>query len=153
MLNITFINLILWWQIFIHHTLMIDFLFKYLMFHFCFLFSAIDWEFFTIGEQKYLVISNAQNTEDSREHDSVIYRWQGVDQFVPVHRMKLLPTADFEAFKIGQDIFLLYANPKSNVSQILKAKFIWRLNSEYGITSGLYKKRPKNKMQKKMANI
>lgn len=103
-------------------------------FAFCFLFSAIDWEFFTIGEQKYLVVSNAQNTEDSREHDSVIYRWQGVDQFVPVHRMKLLPTADFEAFKIGQDIYLLYANPKSNVSQILKAKFIWRLNSEYGIT-------------------
>lgn len=87
-------------------------------------YSAIDWEFFTIGEQKYLVVSNAQNTEDSREHDSVIYRWQGVDQFVPVHRMKLLPTADFEAFKIGQDIYLLYANPKSNVSQILKAKFI-----------------------------
>ncbi|XP_029652131.1 thrombospondin-type laminin G domain and EAR repeat-containing protein-like [Octopus sinensis] len=87
-------------------------------------YSAIDWEFFSIGDQKYLVVTNAQNSNDPHEHYSVIYRWQGVDQFVPIHRMKVLPSADIEVFHIKQDIFLLYANPKSNISQILRAKFV-----------------------------
>ena len=99
----------------------------------CFLlcFSAIDWEFFEVGEDHFLVVSNAQH-DGSEEFAgrplattrSVIYRWQGVEKFVPVHYLNTLPSADWESFTVAGEIYLVYANANDNVSQVYKIKMI-----------------------------
>ncbi|XP_046377703.2 thrombospondin-type laminin G domain and EAR repeat-containing protein-like [Haliotis rufescens] len=86
-------------------------------------YSAIDWEYVRVGGDHFLVVSNAQNGGEGEELASVVYRWQGLDRFVPVHRLKTLPSADWETFTQGEDIYLIYANAKESTSQIIKAKF------------------------------
>jgi len=85
--------------------------------------SAIDWEHFTIEDDHYLVVSNAQNGGNEREHLTVIYRLQGVDRFVPVHHMFLEASADWEVFQDGREVYFIYTNAKGKKSQVLKAKF------------------------------
>lgn len=87
-------------------------------------FSAVDWEFFTIGDDKFLLVSNAQNGGDERELRSTMYRWQGMDGFVPVHIMNTLPNSDWEVFTDNSDVYFIYTNAKGRNSQVLKAKFI-----------------------------
>ena len=55
---------------------------------------------------------------------SVIYRWQGVEKFVPVHYLDTLPSADWEVFTVGGDTYLVYANAKESISQLLKVKYV-----------------------------
>ena len=86
--------------------------------------SAIDWEYVKIGDDHYLIVSNAQNGGFGDRLKSVIYRWQGVDRFVPVHRMVTLPNADFDVFVDHDDIYFVYANAKSPTSEVLKVKFV-----------------------------
>ncbi|KAK7501367.1 hypothetical protein BaRGS_00007492 [Batillaria attramentaria] len=87
-------------------------------------FSAIDWEHVQIGEDHYLIVSNAQNGGTGDRLKSVIYRWQGMDRFVPVHYMVTRPNADFDIFTDSENIYLVYANAKSSVSEVLKVKFV-----------------------------
>ena len=85
-------------------------------------FSAIDWEYFTVGNDQYLIVSNAQNGGTEDQQLTTIYRLQGVDKFVPVHQMYLEPSADWESFQDGDDFYLIYSNAKGRQSQVLKAK-------------------------------
>ncbi|XP_060566810.1 thrombospondin-type laminin G domain and EAR repeat-containing protein-like [Ruditapes philippinarum] len=85
--------------------------------------SAIDWEHFMLGDDHYLVVSNAQNGGSEQERLTTIYRLQGVDKFVPVHNMYLEPSADWEVFEDDNDVYFVYSNAKGRKSQILKAKF------------------------------
>lgn len=85
--------------------------------------SAIDWEHFMIGEDHYLILSNAQNGGSEQDRLTNIYRLQGVDKFVPVHHMYLEPSADWEVFQDGSDVYFVYSNAKGRQSQVLKAKF------------------------------
>jgi len=71
-----------------------------------------------------LIVSNAQNGGQDEEHESVIYRWQGMDRFVPVHRLTTLANTDWEIFSDNGDTYFLYTNAKGKNSQILKAKYI-----------------------------
>ncbi|XP_070188446.1 thrombospondin-type laminin G domain and EAR repeat-containing protein-like [Littorina saxatilis] len=87
-------------------------------------FSAIDWEYMQIGSDHYLIVSNAQNGGNGDHLKSVIYRWQGVDRFVPVHHMVTQPNADFDVFRDKEDIYLVYASAKSPISEVLKVKFV-----------------------------
>lgn len=77
-----------------------------------------------IGSDHYLIVSNAQNGGTGERLKSVIYRWQGLDQFVPVHRMVTLPNADFDVFTDREDVFFVYASAKSATSEVLKVKFV-----------------------------
>ncbi|ESP00777.1 hypothetical protein LOTGIDRAFT_140648 [Lottia gigantea] len=87
-------------------------------------YSAIDWEYFGIGSDHYIIVSNAQNGGTFEQHTSIIYRWQGMDRFVPVHKMATPPTTDWEIFTQNKDVYLIYANANDNTSQVLKVKFL-----------------------------
>lgn len=115
-------------------------------------FSATDWEAFSIGEDHYIVVSNSQRGRLYGPHGgrpgtvdgaggygaggygaswrpsittrSVIYRWQGVEKFVPVHYMETLPSSDWETFTVEGDVYLVYANDKEAISQVLKVKMV-----------------------------
>ncbi|CAG2237657.1 Thrombospondin-type laminin G domain and EAR repeat-containing protein [Mytilus edulis] len=67
-------------------------------------YSAVDWEFFSIDDNSYLIVSNAQNGGNEEEQLTTIYRWQGMDKFVPVHKMSTLPNTDWEVFHEGNDL-------------------------------------------------
>ena len=86
--------------------------------------SAIDWEVFTVGDDTYLAISNAQNGGGPDRHRSVIYRWQGVEKFVPKHYLETYSSADLETFTADGQQYLVYANPKESVSQVYHIKTV-----------------------------
>ncbi|KAJ8003712.1 hypothetical protein DPEC_G00151160 [Dallia pectoralis] len=65
-----------------------------------FTYSAIDWEFFTVGEDSYLVVANYFDGE-SYSLNSIIYRWQGYGGFVPIHCLPTIGCSDWEFFKSG----------------------------------------------------
>ena len=87
-------------------------------------FSAIDWEYLAIGNDHYLIVSNAQNGGSAERLKSVIYRWQGVEQFVPIHSLTTLPNADYDVFFADSETFLVYAGAKSPISEVLKLKLV-----------------------------
>lgn len=88
------------------------------------LFSAIDWEYMRLGEDHYLIVSNAQNGGEGQQLLSMVYRWQGVERFVPVHAMATLPNADLDAFSDGDNVYVVSASAKSATSQLLRVKFV-----------------------------
>ena len=69
------------------------------------------------------MVSNAQNGGTGEELTSVVYRWQGLDRFVPVHKLRTLPSADWEVFTENNDVYLIYANAKDTTSHVVKVKF------------------------------
>ena len=95
-------------------------------------FSAIDWEFMSIGDNHYLLQTNSQNgdvtsddvtlSKDLSRSRSVLFRWQGVDGFVPVHYMLTQHAADWEVFYINGETFIVYANAVHTVSKVFRAK-------------------------------
>ncbi|CAK8674045.1 thrombospondin-type laminin G domain and EAR repeat-containing protein-like isoform X2 [Clavelina lepadiformis] len=81
--------------------------------------GALDMEFFTVGKDSFLI---ASSTSDNNEKlNSVIYRWQGIENFVPVHTFSTSPCADWESFRTKEgDQFLVSANINSRISKILQ---------------------------------
>ena len=80
-----------------------------------------------MGSDHFLIVSNAQQNDkqdggDPSNTSSVIYRWQGVEKFVPVHYLDTLPSADWECFHVSGDIFIVYANAKGTISQVFQLK-------------------------------
>ena len=80
-----------------------------------------------MGSDHFLIVSNAQQNaeqdgDDRSNTSSVIYRWQGVEKFVPVHYLDTLPSADWECFHVSGDIFMVYANAKGTISQVFQVK-------------------------------
>ncbi len=43
---------------------------------------------------------------------------------MPVHYLDTLPSADWEVFDVDGDTYLVYANAKDSISQLLKVKFV-----------------------------
>ncbi|XP_078465383.1 thrombospondin-type laminin G domain and EAR repeat-containing protein [Lampetra planeri] len=82
-------------------------------------YSATDWEFFTVGDEKYLIVANSFDGS-SYSLNSVIYRWQGYERFVPVHRLPTVACADWEKAVIGDQRYLLYSNAHDKVSKVLR---------------------------------
>ncbi|XP_034043148.1 thrombospondin-type laminin G domain and EAR repeat-containing protein-like [Thalassophryne amazonica] len=83
--------------------------------------SALDWEFFTIGEQKFLVVANSHDGS-SYSLNSVVYRWQGYEGFVPVHILPTFGCRDWEHFSTDEGSFLVYSSATSRLSKVFKLK-------------------------------
>uniref|UniRef100_A0A3Q3MM89 Thrombospondin type laminin G domain and EAR repeats n=1 Tax=Mastacembelus armatus TaxID=205130 RepID=A0A3Q3MM89_9TELE len=83
--------------------------------------SALDWEFFTIGDEKFLVVANSHNG-NSYSLNSVVYRWQGYEGFVPVHSLPTFGCKDWEHFNSDEGSFLVYSSATSRLSKVFKLK-------------------------------
>ncbi|KAM3608165.1 uncharacterized protein V6R79_020260 [Siganus canaliculatus] len=83
--------------------------------------SAVDWEFFTVGQDKFLVVANSHDGS-SYSLNSVIYRWQGYEGFVPVHSLPTFGCRDWEHFSSDGGSFLVYSSATSRLSKVFKLK-------------------------------
>ncbi|XP_062311724.1 thrombospondin-type laminin G domain and EAR repeat-containing protein-like [Osmerus eperlanus] len=83
--------------------------------------SAVDWEFFTIGEEKFLVVANSHDG-NSYSLNSVIYRWQGYEGFVPIHSLPTIGCRDWEFFNSTEGSFLVYSSATTSLSKVFKLK-------------------------------
>ncbi|XP_049596716.1 thrombospondin-type laminin G domain and EAR repeat-containing protein [Syngnathus scovelli] len=84
-------------------------------------YSAVDWEFFSLGEEYFLVVANSFNGE-SYSLNSVLYRWQGYEGFVPVHWLPTIGCSDWEFFSAGGDSYLIYSSAKAPLAKVFKLK-------------------------------
>ncbi|XP_031173206.1 thrombospondin-type laminin G domain and EAR repeat-containing protein [Sander lucioperca] len=83
--------------------------------------SAVDWEFFTVGEEKFLVVANSHDGS-SYSLNSVVYRWQGYEGFVAVHSLPTFGCRDWEHFSTDQGSFLVYSSATSRLSKVFKLR-------------------------------
>uniref|UniRef100_UPI0037E8870F thrombospondin-type laminin G domain and EAR repeat-containing protein-like n=1 Tax=Semicossyphus pulcher TaxID=241346 RepID=UPI0037E8870F len=83
--------------------------------------SAVDWEFFTIGDEKFLVVANSHDGS-SYSLNSVVYRWQGYEGFVPVHSLPTFGCRDWEHFSTEEGSFLVYSSATSRLSKVFKLR-------------------------------
>ncbi|XP_032355476.1 thrombospondin-type laminin G domain and EAR repeat-containing protein [Etheostoma spectabile] len=84
-------------------------------------YSAVDWEFFSLGEEYYLVVANSFNGE-SYSLNSILYRWQGYEGFVPVHWLPTIGCSDWEFFSSKGESYLIYSSAKAPLSKVFKLK-------------------------------
>ncbi|XP_029385785.1 thrombospondin-type laminin G domain and EAR repeat-containing protein-like isoform X2 [Echeneis naucrates] len=83
--------------------------------------SAVDWEFFTIGDEKFLVVANSYDGS-SYSLNSIVYRWQGYEGFVPVHSLPTFGCRDWEQFSADGGSFLIYSSATSRLSKVFKLR-------------------------------
>ncbi|KAK2840479.1 hypothetical protein Q5P01_014219 [Channa striata] len=83
--------------------------------------SAVDWEFFTVGDEKFLVVANSHDGS-SYSLNSVVYRWQGYEGFVPVHSLPTFGCRDWEHFSTDEGSFLIYSSATSRLSKVFKLR-------------------------------
>uniref|UniRef100_A0A4W6EUQ4 Thrombospondin type laminin G domain and EAR repeats n=1 Tax=Lates calcarifer TaxID=8187 RepID=A0A4W6EUQ4_LATCA len=83
--------------------------------------SAVDWEFFTIGDEKFLVVANSYDGS-SYSLNSIVYRWQGYEGFVPVHSLPTFGCRDWEHFSTDEGSFLIYSSATSRLSKVFRLK-------------------------------
>ncbi|XP_031414884.1 thrombospondin-type laminin G domain and EAR repeat-containing protein isoform X3 [Clupea harengus] len=84
-------------------------------------YSAVDWEFFTIGDEKFLVVANSYDGT-TYSLNSVIYRWQGYEGFIPVHRLPTIGCSDWEFFSSSEGSYLIYSSARQPLSKVFKLK-------------------------------
>uniref|UniRef100_A0A672Z8Y8 Thrombospondin-type laminin G domain and EAR repeats a n=1 Tax=Sphaeramia orbicularis TaxID=375764 RepID=A0A672Z8Y8_9TELE len=84
-------------------------------------YSAVDWEFFSLGEEYFLVVANSFNGE-SYSLNSILYRWQGYEGFVPVHWLPTIGCSDWEFFTSKGESYLIYSSAKAPLSKVFKLK-------------------------------
>jgi uncharacterized protein YukE len=85
--------------------------------------GALDWEFFTIGSDHYLAVTNRLNDFNNYNLDSIIYRWNGTS-FVQFQSIPTTGANDWEFFTINGTPYLAVAN--------------YRNSSSYNIDSRIY---------------
>lgn len=83
--------------------------------------SAVDWEFFRLGEECFLVVANSFNGE-SYSLNSILYRWQGYEGFVPIHWLPTIGCSDWEFFSSEGESYLMYSSAKAPLSKVFKLK-------------------------------
>ncbi|KAH0623926.1 hypothetical protein JD844_007132 [Phrynosoma platyrhinos] len=84
-------------------------------------YSALDWEFFSVGEDNFLVVANSFDGV-TYSVNSIIYRWQGYEGFVAVHRLPTFGCRDWEAFNTTAGSYLMYSSAREPLSKVLKLK-------------------------------
>ncbi|XP_059209653.1 thrombospondin-type laminin G domain and EAR repeat-containing protein-like [Centropristis striata] len=84
-------------------------------------YSAVDWEFFSLGEEYFLVVANSFNGE-SYSLNSILYRWRGYEGFVPVHWLPTIGCSDWEFFSSKGESYLIYSSAKAPLSKVFKLK-------------------------------
>uniref|UniRef100_A0A8C1SQG5 Thrombospondin-type laminin G domain and EAR repeats b n=1 Tax=Cyprinus carpio TaxID=7962 RepID=A0A8C1SQG5_CYPCA len=85
--------------------------------------SALDWEYFTVGDDRFLVVANSYDG-NSYSLNSVIYRWQGFEGFIPVHRLSTNGCSDWEYFNTTDGSYLIYSSARAALSKVLKLRTI-----------------------------
>ncbi|EHH16920.1 hypothetical protein EGK_13179 [Macaca mulatta] len=83
--------------------------------------SALDWEFFSVGEDYFLVVANSFDGR-SFSVNSIIYRWQGYEGFVAVHSLPTVGCRDWEAFSTTAGAYLIYSSAKEPLSRVLRLR-------------------------------
>ncbi|XP_042351260.1 LOW QUALITY PROTEIN: thrombospondin-type laminin G domain and EAR repeat-containing protein-like [Plectropomus leopardus] len=83
--------------------------------------SAVDWEFFTVGDDRFLVVANSHDGS-SYSLNSVVYRWQGYEGFVPVHSLPTFGCRDWEHFSTAEGSFLVYSSATSRLSKVFRLR-------------------------------
>jgi len=97
-----------------------------------------DWEAMTVGDDHYLLAAVHSSAPSSTGMStpagshaalastvSVVYRWQGVEKFVPVHGIDCPAATDWETFTTTRgEVFLVCANGAAGVSQLFKVKMV-----------------------------
>uniref|UniRef100_A0A452SHZ5 Thrombospondin type laminin G domain and EAR repeats n=1 Tax=Ursus americanus TaxID=9643 RepID=A0A452SHZ5_URSAM len=83
--------------------------------------SALDWEFFSVGEDYFLVVANSFDG-NTFSVNSIIYRWQGYEGFVAVHSLPTFGCRDWEAFRTTAGSYLVYSSAKEPRSRVLKLR-------------------------------
>ncbi|KFZ58018.1 Thrombospondin-type laminin G domain and EAR repeat-containing protein, partial [Podiceps cristatus] len=84
-------------------------------------YSALDWEFFSVGDDSFLVVANSFDGV-TFSVNSIIYRWQGYEGFVAAHHLPTVGCRDWEAFHTAEGSYLLYSSAKEPLSKVLKLK-------------------------------
>ncbi|KAM9378378.1 thrombospondin-type laminin G domain and EAR repeat-containing protein [Phaethornis superciliosus] len=84
-------------------------------------YSALDWEFFSVGDDSFLVVANSFDGF-TFSVNSIIYRWQGYEGFVAAHHLPTVGCRDWEAFHTPEGSYLLYSSAKEPLSKVLKLK-------------------------------
>uniref|UniRef100_A0A672VAH5 Thrombospondin type laminin G domain and EAR repeats n=1 Tax=Strigops habroptila TaxID=2489341 RepID=A0A672VAH5_STRHB len=84
-------------------------------------YSALDWEFFSVGDDSFLVVANSFDGF-TFSVNSIIYRWQGYEGFVAAHHLPTVGCRDWEAFHTTEGSYLLYTSAKEPLSKVLKLK-------------------------------
>ncbi|KAJ8405352.1 hypothetical protein AAFF_G00318250 [Aldrovandia affinis] len=84
-------------------------------------YSAVDWEFFTMGDEKFLVVANSFDGI-SHSLNSIIYRWQGYEGFVPIHRLPTTGCIDWEFFTSTEGSYLIYSSATQPLSKVFRLK-------------------------------
>ncbi|XP_035167973.1 thrombospondin-type laminin G domain and EAR repeat-containing protein-like isoform X1 [Oxyura jamaicensis] len=84
-------------------------------------YSALDWEFFSMGDDSFLVVANSFDGL-TFSVNSIIYRWQGYEGFVAVHHLPTVGCRDWEAFNTTEGSYLIYSSAKEPLSKVLKLK-------------------------------
>nr|XP_060624006.1 thrombospondin-type laminin G domain and EAR repeat-containing protein [Anolis sagrei ordinatus] len=84
-------------------------------------YSALDWEFFSVGEDNFLVVANSFDGV-TYSVNSIIYRWQGYEGFVAVHRLPTFGCRDWEAFNTTTGSYLMYSSAREPLCKVLKLK-------------------------------
>ncbi|CAG5866600.1 unnamed protein product [Menidia menidia] len=84
-------------------------------------YSAVDWEFFSLKGEYFLVVANSYNGE-SYSLNSILYRWQGYEGFVPVHWLPTIGCSDWEFFSYKGESYLIYSSAKAPLSKVFKLK-------------------------------
>ncbi|XP_058471470.1 thrombospondin-type laminin G domain and EAR repeat-containing protein-like [Solea solea] len=84
-------------------------------------YSAVDWEFFSLGEEHFLIVANSFNGE-SYSLNSILYRWQGYEGFVPIHWLPTIGCSDWEFFSSKGESYLIYSSAKASLSKVFKLK-------------------------------
>ncbi|CAL8273732.1 unnamed protein product [Merluccius merluccius] len=84
-------------------------------------YSAVDWEYFRLGEDHFLVVANSFDGA-SYSLNSVLYRWQGYEGFVPVHWLPTTGCSDWEFFTSEEKSYLIYSSAKAPLSKVFMLK-------------------------------
>ncbi|XP_051695887.1 thrombospondin-type laminin G domain and EAR repeat-containing protein isoform X2 [Oryctolagus cuniculus] len=83
--------------------------------------SALDWEFFSVGEDYFLVVANSFDGSTFLVN-SIIYRWQGYEGFVAAHSLPTFGCRDWEAFSTPAGSYLIYSSAKEPLSRVLRLR-------------------------------
>ncbi|KAJ7421356.1 Thrombospondin-type laminin G domain and EAR repeat-containing protein [Willisornis vidua] len=84
-------------------------------------YSALDWEFFSVGDDSFLVVANSFDGF-TFSVNSIIYRWQGYEGFVAAHHLPTIGCRDWEVFHTADGSYLLYSSAREPLSKVLKLK-------------------------------
>ena len=80
--------------------------------------NASDWQAFTVGCNHYLIVSNSNS--DDKGTTSVVYHYQGLEQFVPVHTITMKGAVSWEHYTQDNEQYLTCASSVQGNSKVIK---------------------------------